>query len=316
MKSIVCTLFEGSYHKGAAALANSLYFHGWRGILVVGYRGALPPWAEGKLDSTQSLAFAPGASVQFRKLDTPIHFANYKPQFLKLLIKEAATPPDAIFYLDPDIVIKCGWEFFEEWVSYGVAMIEDVNSPIPVNHPRRAHWTRFFGERGIQLHHIHDMYVNSGFIGVNKDHFGICDMWERTMVLTGEALGGLEGGTEGGKKIMNPTPPTAMSPFNKMDQDALNAACMAAGIPVSIMAKQAMDFEPGGWTLSHAIGGEKPWSKHFLRKALEGSQPSLADKCFWQYSSGPIQFATPRERFVARWTLTAAAAIGRFYGRS
>ena len=42
--SVVCTVAEGSYFNGVAALTNSLVHAGFRGSVVVGYRGSKPTW--------------------------------------------------------------------------------------------------------------------------------------------------------------------------------------------------------------------------------------------------------------------------------
>src|SRR6185437_1551183 len=51
MQSTVCTVAEGAYHFGVAALCNSLYRHGFRGRVFVFYRGDLPAWASDATDA-------------------------------------------------------------------------------------------------------------------------------------------------------------------------------------------------------------------------------------------------------------------------
>src|SRR5690348_11876699 len=114
MSAIVCTLFEGAYHYGVGALANSLYAAGYRGSMWVGYRGALPPWAR-------------GAGQGRGCWEVPV---------------------DALFYFDPDITNRGPWRFYEEWVSHGVALCEDVYPVFPADHPWRAAWREFAERNG------------------------------------------------------------------------------------------------------------------------------------------------------------------------
>jgi len=93
-------------------------------------------------------------------------------------------------------------------------------------------------------------------------------------------------------------------PFNKTDQDALNIAVMTAPEPVSIMGSEGMDFRPGGWTMSHALGMEKPWRQKFIRAAFGGRPPSFADREFWQYADGAVPVHSGGHRALcasSRW---------------
>ena len=105
-------------------------------------------------------------------------------------------------------------------------------------------------------------------------------------------------------------------PFNKTDQDALNIAVMTAPHPVSIMGAEGMDFRPGGWTMSHAIGAEKPWRKKFVRSALAGRGPTAADRAFWKHASAPLPVYPPSTIQRRRAGLAVAGLVGRFYRRA
>src|SRR5579859_5403949 len=84
---VVCTLFEGHYHLGLAALINSMIKGGFSGLVWAGYRGELPPWtAQLPSIGPQLYQLPNGARLQFEKLSAGIHFTNYKPDFMLHLI--------------------------------------------------------------------------------------------------------------------------------------------------------------------------------------------------------------------------------------
>jgi hypothetical protein len=91
---------------------------------------------------------------------------------------------------------------------------------------------------------------------------------------------------------------------------------MTAPEPVSIMGSEGMDFRPGGWTMSHALGMEKPWRKKFIHAAFGGRPPSFADREFWQYADGAVPVHSAGTVRWRRFTLAIGNAIGRFYRRS
>ena len=316
MTSCICTLVEGDFHLGLGALTNSLIHHGFRGTLWVGYRGALPPWAAAAKDAGRWHEFDAGSGtvLRFVPLTTKAHLTNYKPEFLVQVWEQLQPDADHLFYFDPDIVIKAAWSFFEEWAGYGVALVEDVNSPMPESHPRRCAWVRALTRREMTVRRETSLYVNGGFLGLHRKHRGFLDAWRRAMALVGEEIGGLEhsmfsfGATASHMQLPS-------YPYNKTDQDALNIAVMTATEPVSLMGAEGMDFRPGGWTMSHALGPEKPWRKRYVRAAMAGRPPSLADRAFWFHASKPIPVFSS---FAAAWrrrTLALGGAIGRYYRR-
>lgn len=317
MKQALCTLFEGSYHLGLAVFLNSAHAYGWRGTMYAGYRGPLPPWAASAKPSRLGHCYEiDGESkIEFIKLTTKVHLTNYKPDFMLDLWAKACPETEALFYFDPDIILRCNWSYFEEWVTYGVSLVEDLNSPVAYNHPRRAGWKNYYRPFGIELKDVTEFYVNGGFVGTLRKDIAFLESWKKVQDLMGHDLGGLDNANIGGNRLIESKKQQATYMFNKTDQDALNVTVMASGCPVSIMGAEAMDFKLGGVVMAHAVGSGKPWNKNHFKEILQGFRPSNADKIFWQHACNPIPAYTKKQALVKSRSTSFCAMIGRFYGR-
>ena len=303
--SAVCTLFEGHYHFGLASFVNSLHAHGYRGGVWAGYRGALPPWARSAVVSNglRDLKVAAGLTIHFVPVETDRQMINFKADFLIGARQRFFPDAENVFYFDPDLVLRCSWPFFEEWASYGVALCEDINSPMPSTHPLRAMWQRFYAQSGFKVTRNLDVYVNAGFVGVSRADWEFIETWKQLMDAAGVVpLSESDGGDR--RRL-----------FDKRDQDALNVAVMVTARPVSIVGKDGMDLVPGGFLLSHALGEPKTWRKNFLGDALRGFPPTRADREFFNYAHGPLRAFSPVTERWKRLNLSLACGVARFYSR-
>ncbi len=295
--SAVCTLFEGDFHHGLAALANSLYAAGFRGTIWAGGRGDIPRWAKGSKPAGryEDFTVAPGCVIRFVTCDTTASFFNYKPNFLLSLWEEHAIEADRIFYFDADITVCAQWQLFEDWVQQGLALCEDIASPIPKDHPWRQTWTEYFGAQGFPYHPRHDIYVNSGFIGFAKGHIDFLRLWKRLQELLAPALGGLQSRPSLDGK----------SPFCFPDQCALNVALESTPHPMILLGKEGMGFRPYRATLMmHGVGYPKPW--HEARWPKPGDRlPMRADIAYWSHLDGPIRLCHPLWSVWQRLVLSA-----------
>ena len=321
MNHAICTLFEGSYHQGVAALANSLHQAGFKGRIYAGYRGALPTWAASA--TPLDLPRWPGATVMplaeqlslaFLPLDTQHHLTNYKPEFMLDLLAGPAVQADGLFYLDPDICVTAPWSYFEQWVDCGVALCEDLNSPLPEDHPRRVGWRRYYAPRGLTLRFRAPQYVNGGFVGVAARDRGFLQVWLQTMNLMAEEVGTLAAASIAAGQAYRSKGFAGC--FDTTDQDALNAAIEASTLPVSVIGQEAMAFKPGPALLPHAVGSHKPWQRDFLGFALRGVAPRLADKAFWAHVRAPIAVQSSFAKACKGLEISLASAIGRFVRRT
>jgi hypothetical protein len=315
MKSVICTLFEGHYHYGVAALTNSLYHHGFRGDVFVGYRGTLTEWASSaksnpsiKWNGAKTLCVAEGLQVHFLPIETHFHFTTYKPSFMLTLLEDVAKDADGIMYFDPDIVIKCKWSFFEKWISYGVGVVQEiVHHDMPPSHPLRCMWNEIIEQSGRKVTRNLYSYINAGFCGVSRNHIEFIKTWKDIIDVA--------------IKHHNFDPATFMiydrTSLFCSDQDGLNIAAMCSLSPISEVGPQEMDFLHGGFLMSHANAVlAKPWKKSYIILALNGINPSLQDKAFWSHISTPISLYSPFKIKSKKMSLAVASLIGRVYKRT
>jgi hypothetical protein len=318
MKTAICTVYDGDYHYGVGVLTNSLYNHGFRGNVWVGYRGDLPFWAKSatkreacatKVVRYHELLIADGCTIKWVYLDTPIHLANYKPDFMWDVIEHYDPEIEALYYFDPDIVNKSQWDFYEYWVTCGVAICCDCWCIVPENQPRRIAWKQFAQNNGFtDIRELNHNY-NAGFLGVHRDHKSILLTWKKIIEIASES-GYLDLQKPYSHKHTN------TYPYLPNDQCAMNLALMISSSPLSTIGPEGMDFIPGGTTMSHAtVPTTKPWRKKLIINALKADPPTITDKVYWQHTQTPIQLYSQSTYKWNRFALLVGSAIGRFMRR-
>jgi hypothetical protein len=303
-EQVICSLCEGDYHIGVAALINSLVRNGFTGLFWIGHRGDLPPWISQLARREDGLFQVGNALLGFETVTARRHFGQYKPEFLSSVIDRGIARKH-IWYIEPDITIRCEWNFYERWVRYGVCLCQDLAmSTMSSRHPFRCEWadmarTAGWGEPVQQQ----ERYYNSGFVGLDVVHVAFLQKWIAAVHLAnsdGVAPGDFQ-------KRRRP------QLFSTVDQDAMNIATMYSAVPLSTMGPEAMGFESNGFTMFHAVSKPKAWKKKFISSALRGIPPSYPEKHFLECASGPIQpFSRSR---LARLRLSTGIGIlmTRFY---
>jgi hypothetical protein len=308
MSAYVCSLFEGTYHLGLGALVNSLYRNGFRGTVFAGYRGELPPWAASVSlkNGIANFAAAEGCNINFVLLDTTLHLANYKPILMRRVFDQFLHAEDVLCYFDPDITVKCRWSFFDEWVKYGFALVEDCTFPyMPSDHPLRYQWMEVARSAGFTQKRAPSRYYNSGFVGLPGNLRHVLAIWE-SLTEAAKAFG---------YDSTRFTSADRTSPWQAADQELLNVTVMTTDVPLCTLGPDGMDFEGGGYVMSHAVNSPKPWARDYLKSSLDGRPPNLSDKGFWDNAESPIRLfpeAVVRNRKLA---LKAAIAFGRLWRR-
>ena len=323
MSSTICTLFEGHYHHGVGVLSNSLYNSGYRGSIYVGYRGNLPNWTDmgthkkiGKWDKALVLEPIEALKLIFLPLNTTYSLTNYKPDFMLELWQGPAASSDSMFYFDPDIIINRSWEHYKQWVNCGVALSEDINSPLQKYHPRRVGWRNYFIKHNFKLKFKNSIYVNGGFIGLLKKDLSFIKGWIKVQEAMGPAIGGLENSIFSNNKHKSTIPQMkGFHIFDKSDQDALNATCEIYEGNLSFIGKEGMNFNKNyGGFMFHAIGSPKPWkTKYLVNALLKANKPRALDKLYWNNAFYPLKSHSRFEIIKAQFSIWVSKFITRFY---
>ena len=305
-EQVICMLYEKDYHLGVAALINSIVNGGYRGLFWIGYRGQLPPWTR-QLQQREDRLYQVGeALLGFELIDGPGHFTQFKPEFMNSIIDRRIAKKN-LWYFDPDITVRCNWEFFERWIEFGVCLCQEIIiGTMASDHPIRCEWIKLAGNEGWgEIAHEQERYYNGGFVGLNIEHRMFLNTWKAAIQLANSA-GVHQDQLQHGTRV---------NTFFSTDQDALNVAAMYAKVPLTTLGPEGMGFIAGGFTMYHTTGGNKPWRKKFVRSALSGNPPWNGDKHFLECAKGPIQPFTSRQLKKLHRASRLGSIIGRFYRR-
>ena len=298
----VVTLAEKDYLIGAVALFNSLVRNGFEGIFVIGYRDLdkLPKLTLESINNHNSDA------IRLFELNTPIHFTNFKPQFMKL-IASSHSDLTVITYLDPDIILTSPFSWIKDWSSYGPLVCADVNYWFPSHHPLRRIWLNrldLVSSRNL------DYYVNGGFLSIRRVDLGFLDLWQS--IINSSVASTRNNKLYAQGEIENTRGSGRWDPFLALDQDALNIALMCFDSPVSILGPDIMGFTALGY-IPHAIGSCKPWERFYFLYALKkGVKPRAVDKAFWSYVNYPLMNYKKYYLLLRKLDLFFALLLSRF----
>jgi hypothetical protein len=307
--NFVCTVAEGAYFNGVAALTNSLVRAGFRGSVVVGYRGSKPTWlAELRKEHASDLyVVTPHVQLKLVELPEMWHLANCKAYLIKQIFLEQ--PAELVYYFDTDIVIQQSWNTFVEWARDGVVMVLDVaDTYMSPHHPYRQAWRSLAAKGGFVCRDFTG-YVNSCCVGINRAYKEFAVVWSALM----EQL------DREGADMQQMKNWTGKLAFSRMDQDVLNATIMATNIPISLLGPESMGMFPwANVVMLHAMFQfrKKPWSRNYLLDALRGFPPDRTYLAYWKFVDGPIrpfnEITLARKKIQVR----IARLIGLFHSRS
>ena len=306
---VVCTLAEGNYFYGVAALANSLVTAGFRGSILVGYRGDRPSWLEGLEKDLKVDAYlvTPEVRLEFIELPGTWHLSNQKPHFMMQIFFEVVPNAELVYFFDTDVVITCGWSTFARWAREGVVVALDMaDTYMSPHHVYRRAWKALAATINRPCRDFTG-YVNGGCVGINRQFVEFVAVWALLMEE-------LERDKADMTKMKNWT---GRREFARMDQDVLNTTIMATETPIALLGAEAMGWFPAtGEVMVHAMLHKKPWVRNYILDALRGFPPDHINHTYWQFVEGPIRPFGEWQLRRKKAALKIARAIGLFRRRS
>jgi hypothetical protein len=306
---VVCTLAEGHYFYGVAALVNSLVQAGFKGAVVIGFRGERPDWLETFAHDLELDSYAVTPSVQLRLVEVagPWHLANCKPGFIKDVLFKQYPEADLVYFFDTDIVIKHSWSSFAKWVRNGVVLVLDpADTYMSPHHVYRRGWQDLASRQNRACREFTG-YVNSGCVGICRAYADFASIW----------CGLMEELERDGADMRKMKNATGKLEFSRMDQDILNAAVMASDAPIGLLGPEAMGMFPWvGDVMPHAMWGRKPWQRNYIFDAVRGFPPGRVHRAYWEFMDGPIRPFSEIALFRKRVQLVAGHLIGFLHSRS
>jgi hypothetical protein len=309
-RQVVCTIAEGRYFYGVAALANSLARAGFTGTIVVGYRGEPPRWL-GALrrvpQSDETFEVSSSVRLQLVPVGGDWHLNNCKPHFIRKVLFELYRDADLVYYFDTDIVIRGRWETFASWAQHGVVTALDVaDTYMPPDHVYRHVWRALAARQGLP-HRAFNGYVNGGCVGISRAHADFATVWSSLMEE-------LERDGADMRKMKNAT---GKLEFARMDQDVLNATIMATATPIALLSTESMGTFPWvGEVMPHAMWHRKPWDRRYIVDALRGFPPGRVHQAYWTFVDGPIHPFGRFELLSKRAQLKLGHYVGLVHTRS
>lgn len=309
-KTVICSIYEKDYEYGLAALINSVISCGFKGEIAVAYKTKLPFWVRQlKNASGYNIYELNGIKISFIKIDYHLHLRYYKSSFILDLLKEGTT--EKVYYFDPDITVLGDWQFFEDWLDYGVSLCIDQSYPImPFSHPIKRKWMEIF-EQGLNITPLYknDYYINSGFIGIKSTHQPLIELWQNFIDYLNNNGHNLKDWKSTqvvykGRKRLNT--------FGG-DQDILNAALMFSEVEISVIGQEGMGFIPAGYLMYHNTG-IKTWNKFFIKNFIKnGNKFSEVDQSYFLNSYSPINLYNKKQRALKAIDISLVKLLQRIF---